>query len=48
MTRRDFIGNSLSSLGFATLSGGESLAFAVRPLTSLGTSDKAIATGFKV
>ena len=48
MTRRDFIGNSLSALGFATLSGGESLAFAVRPLTALGTSGRPITTEFKV
>lgn len=56
VNRRDFIGGTLAALGFSALPGGlifaapsgKTLTFAVRPLTSLGTSGRPIITDFKV
>jgi len=52
MTRRDFLcGAAAFGLGGWRLFAappGETLTIAVRPLTSLGTAGKAIATEFKV
>ena len=47
LTRREFVKGSLATLGFLVLSAGWKLTIAVRPVSSLGTKGKAIATTWR-